>query len=124
MGDKPRQRIESQCVKILKLSTEPGSLMETSWRSHPVGPKEALLSQVEKDRGMHVLNTQFNALDISFLTKASTKEVDPMGNRRFGEEGILGWGTFRAFTSLHTGNQRQPSMSYERQIKTEGGSHK
>lgn len=123
MGDKPKQGIESQWVKIMKLSTEPGSLMETSWRSHPVGPKEAVLSQVE-DRGMDVLNTQFNALDISFLTKGSTKEVDPMGNCGFGEEGILGWGTFRAFTSLHTGSQRQPSLSYERQIKKEGGSHK
>lgn len=89
MGDKPKQGIESQWVKIMKLSTEPGSLMETSWRSHPVGPKEAVLSQVE-DRGMDVLNTQFNALDISFLTKGSTKEVDPMGNCGFGEEGILG----------------------------------
>ena len=96
MGDKPEERIESQWVKIMKLSTEPGNLMKTPWRRpHPVGPKEALLSQVE-DRGMDVLNTQFNALDISFLTKASTKEVDPMGNCGFGEEGILGWGgTFR-----------------------------
>lgn len=110
----------------MKLSTEPGNLMKTSWRRpHPVGPKEALLSQVEKDRGMDVLNTQFNALDISFLTKASTKEVDPMGNCGFGEEGILRCGgTFRAFTSLHTGSQMPPSMSCERQIKKKGGSHK